>query len=82
MERAVILCDGTELDATLLPYEFDTVITAKASGNLSSFDLASVEKMHIQRVLNHTGGNRAETARLLNIGIATLYRKLKEYGLE
>lgn len=82
MERSVILCDGTELDATLLPYEFDVVISAKASGNLSSFDLASVEKLHIQRVLSHTGGNRAETARLLNIGIATLYRKLKEYGLE
>jgi transcriptional regulator with PAS, ATPase and Fis domain len=82
MERSVILCDSTELDETLLPYEFDTVIASKASGSLSAFDLASVEKLHIQRVLNHTGGNRAETARLLNIGIATLYRKLKEYGLE
>ncbi|MGN6181000.1 MAG: sigma-54-dependent transcriptional regulator [Mucilaginibacter sp.] len=82
LERAIILCDGTELDATLLPYEFDTLITVKASGSMSAFDLASVEKQHIQRVLNHTGGNRAETARLLNIGIATLYRKLKEYGLE
>jgi two-component system, NtrC family, response regulator len=82
MERSVILCDGAELDDTLLPYEFDAVIPSKTSGSLSAFDLASVEKLHIQRVLNHTGGNRAETARLLNIGIATLYRKLKEYGLE
>jgi len=82
IERAVILCDGTELDASLLPYEFDAAIPNKSSGNLSAFDLSSVEKLHIQRVLNHTGGNRAETARLLNIGIATLYRKLKEYGLE
>jgi len=81
IERAVILCDSNELDSSLLPYEFD-VPAAKASGNLSAFDLASVEKLHIQRVLNHTGGNRAEAARLLNIGIATLYRKLKEYGLE
>jgi len=81
IERAVILCDGTELDASLLPYEFDAS-PAKTPGNLSAFDLASVEKLHIQRVLNHTGGNRAETARLLNIGVATLYRKLKEYGLE
>jgi len=81
IERAVILCDGTELDASLLPYEFDAS-PAKTSGNLSAFDLASVEKLHIQRVLNHTQSNRAEAARLLNIGIATLYRKLKEYGLE
>jgi two-component system, NtrC family, response regulator len=81
IERAVILCDGTELDDSLLPYEFDAV-SAKPSGNLSAFDLSSVEKLHIQRVLNHAAGNRAETARLLNIGVATLYRKLKEYGLE
>jgi two-component system NtrC family response regulator len=82
IERAVILCDSTELDTSLLPYEFDASSPAKASGNLSAFDLSSVEKLHIQRVLNHTAGNRAEAARLLNIGVATLYRKLKEYGLE
>jgi len=81
IERAVILSDNGELDASLLPYEFDA-ITSKPAGNLSAFDLSSVEKLHIQRVLNHSGGNRAEAARLLNIGIATLYRKLKEYGLE
>jgi two-component system NtrC family response regulator len=81
IERAVILCDGNELDASLLPYEFETV-TAKTGNPVSAFDISSVEKLHIQRVLNHTNGNRAEAARLLNIGIATLYRKLKEYGLE
>ncbi|SDT59531.1 DNA-binding transcriptional response regulator, NtrC family, contains REC, AAA-type ATPase, and a Fis-type DNA-binding domains [Mucilaginibacter mallensis] len=81
IERAVILCDTHELDASLLPYEFDSA-PAKSNGNLSAFDLSSVEKLHIQRVLNHTQSNRAEAARLLNIGIATLYRKLKEYGLE
>jgi len=81
IERAVILCDGNELDASLLPYEFETV-AARTGNPVSAFDLSSVEKLHIQRVLNHTRGNRAEAARLLNIGIATLYRKLKEYGLE
>jgi len=81
IERAVILCDSNELDETLLPYEIQH-ITAHPNQALSAFDLSSVEKLHIQRVLNHTRGNRAEAARLLNIGIATLYRKLKEYGLE
>lgn len=81
IERAVILCDSNELDETLLPYEIQH-ITAHPNQALSAFDLSSVEKLHIQRVLNHTHGNRAEAARLLNIGIATLYRKLKEYGLE
>ncbi len=82
IERAVILCDGNELDETLLPYELQHLQPAKSNQGISAFDLSSVEKLHIQRVLNHSHGNRAEAARLLNIGIATLYRKLKEYGLE
>jgi DNA-binding NtrC family response regulator len=82
IERAVILCDSGELDETLLPYDIQHIQPARTNLALSAFDLSSVEKLHIQRVLNHTHGNRAEAARLLNIGIATLYRKLKEYGLE
>jgi len=81
IERAVILSDGPELDETLLPYEIQQA-SYRLDTSLSAFDLSAVEKLHIQRVLNHTHGNRAEAARLLNIGIATLYRKLKEYGLE
>jgi DNA-binding NtrC family response regulator len=82
IERAVILADENILDETLLPYEMQEQQHSK-SGNLpSTFDLSSIEKHHIQRVLNHARGNRAEAARLLNIGVATLYRKLKDYGLE
>jgi transcriptional regulator with PAS, ATPase and Fis domain len=79
IERAVILCDGAELDASLLPYEFEA---APSKTTNSSFDLAVIEQQHIQRILARANGNRAEAARLLNIGIATLYRKLKEYGLD
>jgi len=74
------MCDGAELDTSVLPYEFDS--TPSAGNAASTFDLAAIEQQHIQRVLKHTQGNRAETARLLNIGVATLYRKLKEYGIE
>lgn len=82
IERSVILADDNILDETLLPYELQGAQPQRAGTPLSTFDLSVVEKLHIQRVLNHIHGNRAETARLLNIGVATLYRKLKEYGLE
>ena len=49
--------------------------------NSSSFDLASVEKSHIAKILKYTGGNKTETARLLKIGLTTLYRKIEEYGI-
>ncbi|WP_214073121.1 sigma-54 dependent transcriptional regulator [Mucilaginibacter sp. dw_454] len=81
IERAVILSDDKELDTGLLPYEFEKVPAANINPN-STFDLSIMEQQHIKRVLAHTQGNRAEAARLLNIGVATLYRKLKEYGLE
>jgi transcriptional regulator of acetoin/glycerol metabolism len=40
------------------------------------------EKQTIARALAATGGARAEAARLLGIGRTTLYRKLREYGIE
>lgn len=79
IERAVILADSPQLTVANLPLELQTL---NAQHNtLSAFDLASVEKLHIQRVLNHTKGNKTEAAKLLNIGLTTLYRKIEEYAL-
>lgn len=79
IERAVILADGPVLDSDKLPLELQS--GSAPHQQLSAFDLASVEKLHIQRVLNHTKGNKAEAARLLNIGLTTLYRKIEEYAI-
>ncbi len=79
MERVVILCDSSTLTLQNLPIELQT--PSLKPQTLSAFDLASVEKLHIQRVLNHTKGNKTETARLLNIGLTTLYRKIEEYNI-
>lgn len=76
IERAVILSDNT-LHPSSLPFDFGT-----DNNKTFIFDLAEAEKLQIQRVLQHTGGNKAEAARLLNIALATLYRKLKEYDLD
>ena len=47
----------------------------------SDFELAAMEKRHISRVLEYTKGNKTETARLLKIGLTTLYRKIEEYKI-
>jgi two-component system, NtrC family, response regulator len=80
IERAVIVSNGEPLTVTHLPLELRETHTK--SQPLSAFDLHSVEKLHIQRVLNHTRYNKAEAARLLNIGLATLYRKIEDYQLQ
>lgn len=82
MERAVILEEDNELTVDSLPLELQNISASADDNNqLSAFSLASVEKLHIQRVLNHTNGNKTEAARLLNIGLTTLYRKIEEYKL-
>jgi len=80
IERAVIVSNGEPLTVSHLPIELRE--THSTSKTLSAFDLQSVEKLHIQRVLNHTRYNKAEAARLLNIGLATLYRKIEDYQLQ
>jgi len=81
IERAVILEDADELRLSSLPIEMQQPASASQQ-SMSAFHLTSVEKLHIQKVLNHTKGNKTEAARLMGIGLATLYRKIEEYGLK
>lgn len=74
IERSVILCDKEKLTHDFLPYDFNTT-------NNGALDLESVEKNHIQKVLAMTNGNKTETAKLLNIGLTTLYQKIKDYQI-
>jgi DNA-binding NtrC family response regulator len=76
IERVVILTDKNTIDIDLLPPEFRMV-----HFETDALDMESVEKQHIIKVLNHARGNKTETARLLNIGLTTLYRKLDQYKL-
>ena len=43
--------------------------------------LARYERQYLYQVLEWTGGNKAATARLLNIPERTLYHKLAKYNL-
>ena len=78
IERAVILNDGPTLLPESLPLD---VQSAANTMTTSAFDLETVEKKHISQILQYTHGNKAETARLLGIGLSTLYRKIEQYQL-
>ena len=43
--------------------------------------LKDMERRHIERALTHFGGNRTRTCKALGISKATLWRKIKSYGL-
>ncbi len=82
MERAVALARGRRVDLDDLPEEVrgpDARPAADAGGVVQS--LADCERAHILWVLEANDGNRRHTADQLGIGTATLYRKLKSYGV-
>ncbi len=82
IERSSILADTNIIDADSLPIDIQNNTLSSSSNQLSAFDLASAEKLHILKVLNYTKGNKTETAKLLNIALTTLYRKLADYSIQ
>lgn len=81
IERSLILAENNELTIDNLPLELLSNHISPLTSHTLPFDLANAEKNHIQKVLNYTNGNKTETARLLNIALTTLYRKLAEYNI-
>ena len=85
IERSVILADNEELNLENLPFDLQQLMNKNHPSidnkKLSTFDLSIAEKIHIQKVMNYTNGNKTETAKLLNIALTTLYRKLEEYKI-
>lgn len=79
IERSLILSESDSLSIQDLPFEIQHSVNNLSNDSLLSMEY--IEKTHIQKVLNITKGNKAEAARLLEIGIATLYRKIEEYKL-
>ncbi len=82
IERSLIVSNEEELTLQDLPIEIqNSHFEENAGKSYSNFELAAMERRHIARVLQYTKGNKTETARLLKIGLTTLYRKIEEYKL-
>lgn len=79
IERSVILMQDSELNIDDLPFEIRQHALTFPTGNNAS--MAVMEQNHIRNILRLTKGNKSEAARILEIGVATLYRKIEEYKL-
>jgi two-component system response regulator HydG len=80
MERAVALARGSRVELEDLPEEIRHTLPKPAvEGVVRPLD--DVEKEYILAALELNEGNQTRTAEQLRIGSATLYRKLKRYGL-
>ena len=82
IERSLIVCESERLDVADLPLDIQNTHYEQSDETTpGSFELSAMERRHIARVLEYTKGNKTEAARLLKIGLTTLYRKIEEYGV-
>jgi len=78
LERAVALARSDRIGVDDLPPEIGTAIPVVGLTGDEVRPLAEVERDYIAAALRASGGNRAKAAERLGIGVATLYRKLKQ----
>jgi two-component system, NtrC family, response regulator HydG len=81
MEHAVALARGSRVEFEDLPAEIRQAFPRPVATAGTVRPLDQVEKQYILAALEVNHGNQTHTARQLRIGSATLYRKLKSYGL-
>ncbi len=84
VENMVLFCQGEELTLADLPPEYRDERPAAAqehAGEWAPRRMAEIEREAILQTLEHTRGHRAKAAQILDIGLRTLQRKLKEYGV-
>jgi DNA-binding NtrC family response regulator len=82
IQRAVSLGSGSFIQMEDLPTAMLYRMVRKSSSRLDMNSLQALERQAIRQALQTTGGDRVRAAKLLGIGKTTIYRKLKEYGLD
>ncbi|WP_437935069.1 sigma-54-dependent transcriptional regulator [Sorangium sp. So ce341] len=79
IERAVVLCDETRIDAEHLP--IDAAPVAKGALRIPGATMAEIERYAILSTLEATNGSTTRAAELLDISIRTIQYRLHEYGM-
>ena len=80
MERAVALARGSRVELEDLPEEVRAAFPKPLAVEGLVRPLDEIERDYILAALKLNQGNQTRTAAALQIGSATLYRKLKSYG--
>jgi two-component system response regulator AtoC len=80
IESAVVMTLGDQITVDSLP-PFITMERKLLTKDKAADNLFEIEKDAILNAMNKTRGNKAEAARILKIGLRTLYRKLKLYNM-
>jgi DNA-binding NtrC family response regulator len=80
VERAMVVQKGRKIRVRDLPIALNQTSTVEPETS-DVLSLAEVEKTHIARVLEKTGWNVTQAARLLDVDRTTVYNKIKQHDL-
>jgi DNA-binding NtrC family response regulator/predicted hydrocarbon binding protein len=83
IEYAAVLSNGERILPEHLPQAVvqGKGFTARSDDSITQKPLGVIEYEHIKKVLESVSGNRKKAAKILGIGQATLWRKMKKMGL-
>jgi len=82
VERLQILHDGGEVTSADLPAEFGSAKPVNGEGTETALlSLSEMERRHVARVLAATNWNKTRAARILQVDIKTLNKKIRDFGL-
>ncbi len=81
VERLVILTPGEVIGLDALPPAIPGPRAASPGAAEVPVSLSDMERLHIARVLQRTGGKKMQAARLLGIDLKTLNKKIRDYGI-
>jgi len=82
IEHAFVLCQGGLINAQHLPSPPGNGSAAEKSERPTSATMRDFETVHIADVVRRCDGNRVAAAQALNMHPSTLYRKVKQLGIE
>ncbi len=80
LEGIVVVSTRERIEVSDLPEQLRQGAASQAVIRLG-MTMAEIEKEAIRRALEQTGGRRTEAAKILDLSVRTLQRKIKEYDL-
>ncbi|MBI2217254.1 MAG: sigma-54-dependent Fis family transcriptional regulator [Candidatus Rokubacteria bacterium] len=82
IERLTILHEGEEVRLEDLPGELAQPLRSGGEpADPTMVSLQEIERRHVERVLQATGWNKARAARILDVDVKTLNKKIRDFGL-
>ena len=82
IEHAFVLCRGGVIETEHLPPELARKIEKRPPSSSTGMTLRGLESLHIEDALRRNAGNRKAAAEELGIHPSTLFRKIKDLGIE